>query len=277
MYIPSVTVEQMTEVDRLMMKEFNIVLAQMMENAGRLLANSAIEIFKPQSVTILVGPGNNGADGIVAARYLHNKGIEVEVVLSLEQGDLSDIAVHHLDALKMINVPVGNNIGKKPDLFIDCLLGYNTKGAPYGKIAEIIAHAKELGVPVLSCDVPSGFELSTKQWHSPGFENATCITLGLPKKGMMNNPKIPRIYVGDLGIPPGVYKKIGIEIPVLFAEKDFIEIKNNGNIDYSDEPGERVQEPIHESTTEQPTSPESQPQTEHSEVSRPEHSEYHNI
>ncbi|MBD3313116.1 NAD(P)H-hydrate epimerase [Candidatus Woesearchaeota archaeon] len=244
MNIPTVTVEQMREIDRLMPDEFNIGLLQMMENAGRLIANAAQDIFRPKTATVLVGPGNNGADGLVAARYLHNKGVDVEVVLSLDPGDLSDVGAQHLDTLKILGIPVKQSIGKRPDLFIDCLLGYSTSGAPYGRVAEIMGEATVLETPVLSCDVPSGFELSTGQWHKPAFEGAVCITLGMPKKGMANNPGIKKLLVGDLGIPPEAYKSIGIDVPNLFLDKDYIIVseREEDTAESTDKPEENAAE-----------------------------------
>ncbi|MFC1755267.1 NAD(P)H-hydrate epimerase, partial [Thermoproteota archaeon] len=168
--------------------------------------------------------GNNGADGIAAARYLHNKRVDVEVVLGVEETRLCETAMRHLDAAKVLGIPIIDTVGKRPDLFIDCLLGYNAKGAPRERIAEIISHVKGLEVPVLSCDVPTGLELSTGKWHEPCFENAVCLTLGLPKKGMIDDSKIKRLLVGDLGIPPEVYKKAGVDATNLFVEKDYVDV-----------------------------------------------------
>ncbi|MBU0536781.1 MAG: NAD(P)H-hydrate epimerase [Nanoarchaeota archaeon] len=224
MTIPTVTAQQMKEADRIMTEDLNISVIQIMENAGRLLANAAQEIFSPKSAVVLVGPGNNGADGLVAARYLHNKNINVEVVLSTDEGDLSEIGAGHLDTLKRMGIPVSNSIGKRPDVFIDCLLGYNAKGAPHGRVAELIREAKVLESSVISCDVPSGFNLTSGQWHDPAFKGSVCVTLGLPKKGMILNSGIKMTLVGDIGIPPEVYKKIGVDVPNIFLDKDLVEI-----------------------------------------------------
>lgn len=77
-----VTAEQMREVDRVMVEDLGIVLLQMMENAGRQLADLTIARYRPSRVTILARPGGNGGGGLVAARHLANRGIDVEVVLA---------------------------------------------------------------------------------------------------------------------------------------------------------------------------------------------------
>jgi len=84
--VPALTTDQMRDVDRAMVEDLHIELVQMMENAGRNLAELAIIRFSPASVTILAGPGGNGGGGLVAARHLANRGRQVQVVLSERGG-----------------------------------------------------------------------------------------------------------------------------------------------------------------------------------------------
>ena len=76
---PSVTADQMREVDRAVIEDFHIELMQMMENAGRGMAEVAVDLFRPRRVLVLAGPGGNGAGGLVAARHLSNRGVMVRV------------------------------------------------------------------------------------------------------------------------------------------------------------------------------------------------------
>ncbi len=83
--IPTVTTEQMREVDRAMVEDYGIDLLQMMENAGRNLAALARRRFLDgdvagRRVIVLAGSGGNGGGGMVAARYLHNWGAEIDVL-----------------------------------------------------------------------------------------------------------------------------------------------------------------------------------------------------
>ena len=80
-HVPTLTAAGMREVDRIMIDELGIELLQMMENAGRTLAELARSRFGPQSVVVLAGPGGNGGGGLVAARHLANHGVDVRVVL----------------------------------------------------------------------------------------------------------------------------------------------------------------------------------------------------
>jgi len=80
--IPALTASQMREVDRIMAEDLHIELVQMVENAGRSLAELALRRFRPATVTVLAGPGGNGGGGLAAARHLANRGAGVRVTLS---------------------------------------------------------------------------------------------------------------------------------------------------------------------------------------------------
>ena len=80
--VPWVTTDQMREVDRIMIQDLGIELIQMMENAGRNLADLAMGRFGPGSVSVLAGTGGNGGGAMVAARHLANRGVEVTVTVT---------------------------------------------------------------------------------------------------------------------------------------------------------------------------------------------------
>lgn len=95
--VPAVTADQMRNIDRLMVAEFHIELEQMMENAGRALAELAVDAFNPSSMIVLAGPGGNGGRGLVAARHLINRGRDVQIVLTNPAEDMSTVPAHQLD------------------------------------------------------------------------------------------------------------------------------------------------------------------------------------
>ena len=221
--VPESTVEQMQETDCIMADEFGISALQMMELAGHVTACAAIDLFNPREVLVLVGRGNNGGDGLVAARHLHGMGVRIRVVLA---GEIHlDNPLMQLNSIDKLGIPVDNTITGKPDLIIDSLLGFGSRGEPRGAIALLIREANKLKTHMLSVDVPSGLEAFTGTWFRPAFEGATVLTLGLPKKGMTGDPKIGRLLVGDIGIPPEAYKRVGLRVPVLFRKSSYIEVE----------------------------------------------------
>ncbi len=221
MEIPSVTVEQMREVDRLMVEEFGITLPQMMENAGRILAELVIELFAPERATILVGKGHNGGGGLVAARYLHNKGVDTEVVLS--SPDLAEIPMRRLSTLRALDLPISNSMQHDDGIIVDALLGYNQLGAPRGRIGDLVEAGNESGLPVISLDVPTGFDMETGDYHDISFKDPQTLTLGLPKSNMNGN--IKDLWLADIGIPKEVYERVGLDIPIMFRETDHFKLE----------------------------------------------------
>ncbi len=82
--IPAITAAQMREVYRAIVEDVGVSLVQMMENAGRSLADLAIARFAPEMVTVLVGAGNNGGGGLPAARHLANRSVVVSIAMTAD-------------------------------------------------------------------------------------------------------------------------------------------------------------------------------------------------
>ena len=107
MNIPQLTTSQMAEVDRLMIEVYKISLVQMMENAGRNLADCAQNLtrnFDDPSILFLIGSGNNGGGGLSAARHLINRGFNVKAKLIKNQTKLKDVVIHQWEILNNMGI-----------------------------------------------------------------------------------------------------------------------------------------------------------------------------
>src|SRR6516165_4199445 len=104
--VPAVTADQMREIDRIMVEDLHIELVQMMENAGRSLANLAQRRFHPASVLVIAGVGGNGGGGLVAARHLANRGTRVSVIASAPASSMNAATAHQFDIVRRMNLPV---------------------------------------------------------------------------------------------------------------------------------------------------------------------------
>lgn len=212
--VPSVTVAQMREVDRMMIDDIGVGLLQMMENAGRSLAELAINRFAPRSVTVLAGTGNNGGGGLAAARHLVNRGIVVNVAVT-ENPEPGTAAHTQLRAARGCGV----NVIDRPvaaDLVVDALVGYGLSGPLRGSAASLAAWVGEQRTPVLALDTPSGLDLTTGV-AVPGSVRATAtMTLALPKSGLIASDEVGELYVADISVPNRVLTALGIDSPRLF-------------------------------------------------------------
>lgn len=223
--LPAVTAAEMREVDRVMTEELGIGLAWMMENAGAHLAQLAISRFAPRAVTVLAGAGGNGAGGLVAARHLANRGVHVSVALAREPAPDS-VPAHQLAIAERLGLPIAREgEPESADLVIDALIGYSLRGQPSGRTSALITWANAQHAPILALDVPSGLDTTTGEAPGPCITATATLTLALPKTGLVRAAQTGELYLADIGVPPSVYARLGLEVPALFREHEVIRVR----------------------------------------------------
>jgi NAD(P)H-hydrate epimerase len=235
--IPTVTVDQMREVDRLMVDEFGIELIQMMENAGRALAEHTRRWLdgdvRGRRVVVLAGRGGNGGGGLAAARRLSIWGADVSVVLGQDAANLDPVPARQLAILGRLGVPVSSaNIAlpaglNRAEIILDALIGYSLRGAPREAIATLITAANAAAAPTISLDIPSGLGGDSGEPESPTVRAASTLTLALPKAGLVRSAArewVGDLYLADISVPPAVYSRLGIEVGPIFATADIIPV-----------------------------------------------------
>ena len=173
----------------------------LMENAGRAVADAVAQRFKPCTVTVLCGPGNNGGDGFVAARFLNEYGFTVRVA-----GE----AGHSGDAAVMSQRWTGARAALTPEaldgarLVVDGLFGAGLSRPLQGACAQVVEALGEL--PVVAIDVPSGLSGDTGQPLSGVVVHAVLtVTFFRKKPGHLLLPGrvlCGTTLVSDIGIPP---------------------------------------------------------------------------
>lgn len=219
------TAAEMRAVDSHVIKEIGIPSIVLMENAGRQAAGIAATFLQStggRKVSIICGKGNNGGDGLVAARYLHNQGHKVRVFLTARSDELAGdaLANYHICGQLGIDIQeVDENYLPKlrfclslTDLIIDAMLGTGSKGAPAGLIKQVIDLVNDVGKTVLSVDVPSGLNASTGAVPGACIKAEMTVTLAAPKVGLLVYPGAGykgRLFVADIGIPAEVLDAAG--------------------------------------------------------------------
>ncbi|MBI3957691.1 MAG: NAD(P)H-hydrate epimerase [Chloroflexi bacterium] len=234
--LPSLTTEQMREVDRLMIEEYHIELIQMMENAGRNLALLAKRMLDgdmaDRPVVVLAGRGNNGGGGLAAARHLLNWGAWVQLLLTHRPQEYRGVAAHQLSILQAMDAPLAwaEDGWELPpaDLIIDAVIGYGLQGNPTGAAANLIALANSSVAPILSLDAPSGLDTATGHLYSPHIVAAATMTLALPKAGLLTpaaRAAVGQLYLADISVPPALYERIGLDVPPIFATDTILSVE----------------------------------------------------
>jgi hydroxyethylthiazole kinase-like uncharacterized protein yjeF len=176
-------------------------------------------------VTILVGKGNNGGDGLVAARHLANWGARVLVCLvdrQMQGSAAINLQIAQRLGIDLLQVQANGNrkmeaLLTTSDLVVDALLGTGTTGPPRGLVAELIESLSLRRGPILSVDLPSGTN-SLGQVFQPRVQATATITFGTPKLGHVVYPAgryTGKVYLADLGLPSRLIQELCQEAELL--------------------------------------------------------------
>jgi hydroxyethylthiazole kinase-like uncharacterized protein yjeF len=220
---PVVTSGKMKYLDTKASSEYGVPAASLMENAGRAVAAAALEFAaselkkgpKELKAVVCCGRGNNGGDGLVAARHLKLAGAGVKVfMLPPKETGYGELVVKNLEAARAAGVPVALTekgeldalLGEfcAADLLLDALLGVSAVGKPTGPVHRVIQLMNKSARPIVAIDIPSGLSPDTGH-HSGVYVMARLtLTLGFAKSGLMAphaQPNTGVIKVLPIGYP----------------------------------------------------------------------------
>lgn len=212
------TAEQMRHVDERAEREHGIPAETLMDNAGREVALALIRRFPDlaaRRTLILCGKGNNGGDGITAARHLRAHGITARVVLLAAGRELNGAAAWALGKAREEGIQVEEIVDAGAwsalrrslpefDLIVDTLLGTGLRGAARGRALEAIMAVNGAGCGVVSVDIPSGLSGSTADVPGPCVEPDVTLALAALKLPHVFPPAAPlagEVELLDIGIP----------------------------------------------------------------------------
>lgn len=207
----------------MMVEDVGITLLQMMENAGRALAELACTRFLGGDVlgthvTVLAGRGGNGGGALVCARHLHNWGARVQVAISAPATRFRGVPEQQLRIADTLGVPISEVVPTNAgQLIIDGLIGYNLVGDPRGSAREFVQWASAQPAARLALDVPSGLDPTTGEPHEPTLEATATLALALPKTGLTqpdSGSVVGELYLADIGVPPELYARAPLHIDV---------------------------------------------------------------
>lgn len=221
--LPVVTAEKMKYLDKKASQEHGIPPHGLMENAGRAVAEETVrfaaeELGKPAAglkAVVCCGKGNNGGDGLVAARFLKQAGVNVKVfILPPKESGYGELVVKNLEAAKAAGVPVTLTAKEgmdalevefaAADLLLDALLGVSAVGKPTGPVHKVIQLMNKSGRPIIAVDIPSGLSPDTGHHSGVYIMARLTLTLGFAKTGLMAahaQKNTGRIKVLPIGYP----------------------------------------------------------------------------
>jgi hydroxyethylthiazole kinase-like uncharacterized protein yjeF len=207
---PLYDAEGMRAADRWAIGEQGVPSLELMEVAGTGVAEAAVEIARAGPARVVCGKGNNGGDGLVAARELRRLGFEVEAVLLWPADDLSGDAAANLERLGdgWREVAAGGLEAALTGagVVVDAIFGTGFAGAPRAPAAAAIAAINGSGAPVVAADVPSGVDAATGEAAGAAVNATTTVTFHAAKLGHWIEPGkglAGVLRVTPIGIPGG--------------------------------------------------------------------------
>jgi len=214
-----ITPAKMREIDKQTQDEFDIPATILMENAGRAVFQTAMEmLFRKENkkVVIVSGSGNNGGDALVAARHLMNNGIETDIfsVVPIEKlyGEakanynraekVSNTISKSIKILSKENLSVFKDKVIEAQLIIDGVFGIGLDREVKEPQKTVIQLINESQKSVLAVDVPSGLDATDGKMFGVCIKAEKTVTFALPKTGFRGNEKYTgKVITADISIP----------------------------------------------------------------------------
>lgn len=242
-----VKANEMREMDSITINELGIPGCVLMENAGRGAVRYFLEHFRPAQdslVLVLCGPGNNGGDGYVISRYLHEKGFRVRVLLLGAREKIKGDALLNLHIIQKLSLDIidvsteekwkrHRRLLKNADYLIDAILGTGLNSDVRGLFKTVIEDVNRSGRPVMAVDIPSGLNADSGSVMGTAVRAELTVTFGFPKLGQVIFPGascVGRLVNIDIGIPGDVQNRVE-ERYRLSTPSDFVHLLYEGTPD----------------------------------------------
>ena len=189
------------EAEKCGIESFDLMMA-----AGRALATAVMELCPEGPVTVLCGPGNNGGDGFVAARFLAQSGRDLHLALLGSPEDLTGDAARAADQWSgavLDHAAIGEKLSTAA-VVVDALFGAGLSRPVAGDVARLLLQVADLAIPVVAADMPSGLDGDTGLERGTICPATLTVTFGCAKPGHYLLPgrlHCGRLVVADIGIP----------------------------------------------------------------------------
>jgi ADP-dependent NAD(P)H-hydrate dehydratase / NAD(P)H-hydrate epimerase len=203
---PLYDADGMRAVDRWAIEEIGVPSLELMESAGRAVADAAGELAPEGPVRVVCGKGNNAGDGLVAARYLREAGFEVEALLLWPAEELSGDAAANLARFAAEHVSDPGSRLAASGAIVDAIFGTGFSGEPRGPALAAIEAIGACGGPVVACDIASGVEASSGEVAGAAVEADVTVSFHAAKVGHRVAPgkwHTGELRVAPIGIPEG--------------------------------------------------------------------------
>ncbi len=212
--------KEMQEIDRRTIEGCGIPGSVLMERAGLAVARKICEMYPPGKLIVVAGAGNNGGDGIVVGRELHNSGWNVKILLLLKEDKLSPDCLAQYRTAKQIGVPIDfrttiEHADLHAAIVVDALFGTGLSKDITGPLAETIDLLNASGAPVISVDIPSGVSSDDGHVLGTAVRATATVTFGAPKRGHFLHPGVEyagELIVENIGFPEDFFNDVSCNL-----------------------------------------------------------------
>ncbi|KAF4124430.1 NAD(P)H-hydrate epimerase [Geosmithia morbida] len=220
-------------LDQELMSTGAFSIDQLMELAGLSVSQAVYRVQPPQKgrrVLVACGPGNNGGDGLVAARHLFFYGYKPSIFYPKRSSN--ELYKRLSKQLEDLEVPFIDDFASAlaaTDHVVDAIFGFSFSGEVREPFPAVIEALETTGVPVTSVDAPSSWNIETgppKSGLGSGFMPATLVSLTAPKP-LVKHFK-GRHFVGGRFVAPSIARKYGLEIPEYEGVDQVVEVSPEG-------------------------------------------------
>ncbi|XP_053603213.1 NAD(P)H-hydrate epimerase [Plodia interpunctella] len=208
-------------LDEELFNEYKFSVDQLMELAGLSVAAAVAQCFPPythQKALIVCGPGNNGGDGLVAARHMTLFGYNVAIYYPkrtpkpLYENLLEQCVKFGVEVVTKLPPP--RDLKNKYNVMVDALFGFSFKPPVRDELKSAMDALIDCGLPVCSVDIPSGWHVESGPVNERSLKPSLLISLSAPKlcarPNILNDTKH---FLGGRFLPPEIVKKYGLTLP----------------------------------------------------------------
>lgn len=233
----------MQNIDRRARDKYGIPTLLLMENAAHGILRVIEDTFGPvtnRNITLICGKGNNGGDGLAAARLLHNRGARVQIFLLAKQEELKGDAQTNLDIALKMGIDVqgrGSRTGSydiwsvrnainHSHVIVDAIFGTGLSSQVKGEYLDIIELINNSNRPVVAVDIPTGINSDTGEIMGGAVRATATVTFGIPKRGHILYPGSDftgKLHVVDISIPDAAIEEESIPLDML-TEDDMVRL-----------------------------------------------------
>nr|GME03947.1 pyridoxine/pyridoxamine 5'-phosphate oxidase 1, chloroplastic-like [Ipomoea batatas] len=240
--------QEAAEINELLMGPLGFSVDQLMELAGLSVASAVAEVYKPSEysrVLAVCGPGNNGGDGLVAARHLYHFGYKPVICYPkrtakpLYNGLVTQLESLSIPFLSMEDLPM--DLSDNFDILVDAMFGFSFHGTPRPPFDDLIQrliavknnelrHKKSPAI--VSVDIPSGWHVEEGDLSSEGIKPDMLVSLTAPKL-CAKNFSGPHHFLGGRFVPPSIVNKFKLQLPAYPGTSMCVRIGKPPKVDIS--------------------------------------------